>query len=194
MRQISLISLIGLFALMVTIASADDGWTLQRDRDDIKIWTRLEKGNKIESYKAQMILPVSQQAIVNKLITAEAFASWAPDIRDAKTLKDGALSYIVYAMPFPVKDRDLVQTTNVVQDKTSTHITMDAAPDAIPEKSRLVRVLDSQLIWHLESLSESKTRLTSIGYTDPRGVPPFVINMLIVEGPFRTMKALRNSF
>ncbi len=188
------------FALFVVGATQaapawdDAAWALQRERDGIRIWTMREEGKAIDSYKAEITLPAPVPDILARLTNIEDFARWAPDIREAYALDDPRASYIAYAMPFPVRDRDMAQRYDVAEGEGGTvTLRLSPQPDAIPVNQRRVRVRDAELIWQLvPQVGGAQTNLRGIGFTDPEGeVPAFIINMLLVEGPFRTLNALR---
>ncbi len=197
--------LFALAALLITCTlpafadgSANEDWTLVRDRDGIKIWTMLEEGHVIETYRAETIINATPASIAEQITDVDLFESWAPDIREAHAIESDApsarLSYVAYAMPFPVRDRDLAQSTKIeTEDNNAIRIVMQAQPEAWPEHKRRVRVRQSRLEWHIKPLAEGAgSHVTCIGYADPEGgVPPFIINMLLVEGPYGTLKALR---
>lgn len=182
-------------------AFAQGDWRLARDKSGIQIWTKLEDGHAIETYRAETTINATPARIAEQITNVELFERWAPDIREAHTIdkEEGAapLSYVAYAMPFPVRDRDLVQSTEIESaDDNSVHILMKAQPDAWPEHKRRVRVRQSRLEWHITPMEDgTSSKITCIGYADPEGgVPPFIINMLLVEGPYGTLKALRARF
>ena len=188
----------GLVLIMMIIAVpawAEPDWTLQRDRKGITVWTALEEDHAIETYKGVIEVPAPPARVAQAIVDIEQFAQWAPDLREARALDNG-LSYVAYAMPFPVKDRDLVQTISVDETGDGTiAIEMRAAPDGLPQQGKRVRVQDSLLRWQIEPAGDDASRVTCIGYSDPEGgVPSFVINMLIVEAPYSTLKALRAHF
>lgn len=186
-----------LFAVGATQAAPawdDAAWVLQRERDGIRIWTMREEGKAIDSYKAELTLAAPLEEVLERLIDIEDFARWAPDIREAYALDAPQSSYIAYAMPFPVRDRDMAQRYELAEGfDGSVTVRIVPEPESAPVNDRRVRVRDAELVWRLVPLAEgAQTQLRSIGYTDPEGgVPPFIINMLLVEGPLRTLRALR---
>lgn len=173
----------------------DASWSLKRDAEGISIWTMREDGHPIDTYKAQITLAASLDQVIPKLINVDEFANWAPDIREAYKLDQPNASYIAYDMPFPVQDRDMAQQYHVSKQGDKTIIVVAPLSDAAPEHKKRIRVQDAELVWTLiPSPDGTETTLQTIGYTDPEGeIPPFIINMLLVEGPFRTLKALRAS-
>lgn len=182
-------------AALAAPAWDDAAWALQRERDGIRIWTMREEGKAIDSYKAEITLAATVPDVLARLTNIEDFARWAPDIRDAYALDEPRTSYVAYAMPFPVRDRDMAQRYEVEDGEDGTiTLRISPQPNSVPPQARRVRVRDAELVWQLvPQAGGAQTHLRGIGYTDPEGgVPPFIINMLLVEGPFRTLKALRH--
>ncbi len=192
--------LIGLITMTGSTTNAspvwdNPSWQLQRDQNGIRVWTMREEGKTIDTYKSDITLLASIDQILPKLIDIEDFASWAPDIREAYALDSNNASYIAYAMPFPVKDRDMAQHYQIKTLEDRTVVLLSATPEATPKQKKRVRVQDAELVWTLiPSPDGNATTLQTIGFTDPEGeIPAFIINMLLVEGPYRTLDALRKS-
>lgn len=170
-------------------------WKLGRDADGVQVWTTRESGKAFDAYRAEVLLDAAPQRIAEKITNVDIFKTWAPRIREGRPLAKPNHSYLVYGMPFPVKDRDVVQKATLqTHADGSILIRMQAEPQAAPLQPGLVRIKDSDVLWHIVP-ERTGTRVRCIGYGDPGGgIPAFVVNMLLIEGPFETMRSLRRQF
>ena len=78
-------------------------------------------------------------------------------------------------------------------DSSSTKLTLESLPDELPKKNKTIRVKKLMGHWLLEEM-DGKTMVTQQLFIDPEGnLPPFVVNSLLIKGPFKTFKNLQDS-
>jgi hypothetical protein len=176
----------------------DAPWTLSKNKNGIKVYTRPVEGYKIKQYKAVMELdhPIEQ---VSKVIQdIDQFEEWFVDISDiqpAGTTSEGGMAvYMVIDTPFPVQDRDLVVVMNEVAKSDSLiRISTHSEPDFVEIDDDYVRMPYSSGEWLLESIGEGRTKLTQTNLSDPGGsIPTWVINMMLTSNPMKTFGNLRD--
>ena len=102
--------------------------------------------------------------------------------------------HVFYAhkdLPWPIKDRDIVTLLTVDKiDKNTIKLTLESLPDELPKKDKTIRVKKLMGYWLLEEM-DSKTMVTQQLFLDPEGsLPPFVVNNLLIKGPYKTFKDL----
>ena len=79
------------------------------------------------------------------------------------------------------------------QDKNDNALVIEsiAFPDFIPESDTAVRILEAKSIWKFTPFGDNNLAVQSIFYADPRGFPPFLVNLFVTDSPLQTMTNLR---
>lgn len=169
-------------------------WEFAKERDGIKIYTRKETGNSLKSFKGTADLAAPMNRVTSLLANGKDFDWWDKDITEIKVLafEPGKLIqyYLVYDVPWPFSDRDLVVETLISVDPVTGIETIQASPllNRIPEKPGLVRIKKYSQKWVVQPLTPSTTRVTLEGTVDPGGnVPAWLYNMVITDTPLRVV-------
>lgn len=188
--------LIGLL-FFSTLLTAQNNWRLEKDENNIKIYTRDAKDSAFKEYKAVTVIDTPSKYILHELLEAPAYhENCAPGISYyVKALNNK--QHVFYAhkdLPWPIKDRDIVTllTLNKISD-TTTKLTLESLPNALPSKSKTIRVKTLMGYWLLEEMG-AQTKVTQQLFLDPEGsLPAFIVNNLLVKGPFQTFKDLQKA-
>ena len=82
--------------------------------------------------------------------------------------------YLVYEMPWPVRDRDLcVDVTITTYPETGEYkINVVALNGVIPERNDMVRIKDYQQTWTITPAGKEMTHVELEGFVDPAGSVP----------------------
>ena len=115
---------------------------------------------------------------------------WDKNITDIKVLDFEAGKfiryYLVYNMPWPLNNRDIVSETKIASDPGSGEMTFTAEPliNTFPEKKGLVRINKYYQKWTVRSLENGNVHLMLEGFIDPAGnIPDWAYNMIVPETP-----------
>lgn len=192
MKKISLVFLILPFMIF-----AQDNWALKKEADNIKIYTRNSKDSNLKEFKAVTMINSPLKNILTELLEApDYYEDCKPNISYyVKELNEN--QHVFYAhkdMPWPVRDRDIVTllTVNTV-DKHIVKLTLESLPDELPSKDKTIRIQNLMGHWLLEEMDD-ETKVTQQLFLDPEGsLPPFIVNNLLIKGPFQTFKDLQNN-
>ncbi|MFY0690096.1 MAG: START domain-containing protein [Cyclobacteriaceae bacterium] len=175
-----------------------DEWTLRKDKEGIKIYTREAANTNIKEVKAELTITASIDDITKAIIDVENYSNWMENILNPKVLKrigeNGYYLYYEMDAPWPTDDRDIVNLTTITRDDSGTTvISSSAKPDYIPKKKSVVRITLSEGSWELKPLDGGKVEITHVLLASPGGnIPDWVINMFIVNHPFETHLNLKN--
>ena len=187
-----------LFTLTFSILSAQDNWELQKDKDNIKVYTRKVEGYDIKASKAIAIMETTIPRLVAVLMDASNYHKVIASSKSSKLLKIVSESERIYYVstdaPWPVTDRDGIYSLKFSQDISTkiVTITFTGLPDFIPEKEGYVRVHDSKGLWTFSPLSNGKVEVTYEYVADPGGsIPAWLANTSAVNIPFDTMQNLK---
>jgi hypothetical protein len=166
---------------------------LKKDANNIKIYTRPSKNIPFDEYKATTTINTRINTILNELLEApEYYENCLPEV--SYLVKSNNNQYVFYAhkpLPWPIKDRDIITllTVDKISDK-KIKLTLESAPNEIPEKHKTIRIKTLMGHWLLEE-KDNKTMVTQQLFLDPEGsLPAFVVNSLLIKGPYNTFKEL----
>lgn len=173
-------------------------WTFVKERDGIKIYTRKEANSALKSFRGVTDLHTDMEKVCSLLGNAKNFDWWDKDITDIKVLNYELGKYIqyylVYDVPWPLSDRDLVVDARITVDPVTGAETIMAKPlpNVVPEKPDLVRIKKYWQKWTVQTVSPGLVHITLEGFVDPGGsVPAWLYNMVITETPLKVIREVR---
>ncbi len=177
--------------------SADVDWTLKRDRDGIKVYTRSIEGSEHKAVRAEMIVQASINALVGLTMDTSACPKWAALCKRAEIVrKESESEYYVHTfndLPWPVKDRDVVaKVTWSADPQGSVSMAAKLVPGLVPEKKKVVRLTDGITRWGFSPAPNGETRVVSYVHLDPGGsIPAWLTNTLLIDSPYDTLQGMR---
>ena len=184
--------------LFVSNEGFSQSWDLVKDEDGIKIYTRLEPGNSIKSYRGVAELKEPSEEVFSLISDVYQYDWWGDDIKKVEVLKydrgKSASYYLEYSLPWPIDNRDLaVDVTFKADPGGKSYVsTAIANPGLVSEKKGKVRMKNYRQSWTITSRGEDSCQVILEGYADPSGnVPDWVVNMSVKDSPFKAIKGLR---
>jgi START domain len=182
---------------IVTMGSAKAQWELVKDENGIKVFLRTVPGSKIKEFKGVTNINSSLDSIVAVLDDTEACPKWVHNCKDPVKLSEISFNegyvYQVIDFPFPVKDRDLILHSVMTQNADTKQVTIRlvAVPDYISETKNL-RIKRSDGFYLLKPLPDGSIEVAWQHHTEPGGgIPKWLVNSLLVDTPFKTLRNLR---
>ena len=191
--------LILLFIPVIAIADPvitlqPDDWKLEKDKNGILVYTRKPAGSEYKEVKAITNIKTSLSSLVAALIDVPSHTSWIYKCEKAEVLEHVSdteqYCYTVSDAPWPADNRDIVYQFTVSQDHTTKVVTTNSksSPDYIPEKKKLVRVYEFNTHWIFTPLENGTVQVLYQAHINPAGIiPPWVFNMSVVAGPYKTI-------
>ncbi len=181
----------------LAVAAAEEGWKLRRDRDGIQVYTRKVEGSRYAAVRSTTVLQdVRLASLVALIEDAEACPDWADKCAESyvyERLSDTeSYIYTHNAMPFPIKDRDVLAHVRWSQDLSSYEVVMNSeATTGIMEKvKRRLRLTQAKASWRFKPLASGGVEVTSDAHINPGSrMPAWITNMLLVDTPYATMKS-----
>ncbi len=160
---------------------------------NIKTYVRLEDGKRYRSFRAEMVMDnVKPEALIRLILDFKNYPKWFWETREAKLLqKISDTEYYVYMIhdaPYGLPDRDVILHA-VVSPQTTTKpyldLTIKAAPNYLPLKPPLVRMVAEDLFFRFTPLANGQLKSESEGYVDPGGiVPSWAANFVQRSAPY----------
>jgi hypothetical protein len=180
----------------MSIASyAQQSWEIDRDKDDIIVYTKEGEGSAFKAFKAVMTTHASADEILKILKNADDYTKWYGYTNTSALLKqegDTQYNYVETIFPWPYSNRDMVYRMSVnVSANGVVKILLKGIPDYLPEKRGIVRMEKAEGYILLQPTGE-KTEVTYVFHSEPGdNIPPWLANNSIAELPFRTLSGLR---
>jgi hypothetical protein len=175
-------------------ANAAD-WKLEKNSNDVKVYTRLTTGSDIKEFKAITTIDASKIKIAKVIMNVSDYVNWYPDILESSLLKTiSTKERIVYYkldLPWPADDRDAVLKLKLTEQSNAITINVSSMSNYKSKVDGVVRINHVEGSWKLTTEGQ-KTKLTYRLLANPAGnLPTWVINMMIVDNPYETMLALK---
>jgi len=183
--------------LMLSCTVTGQSWYFIKEKDSIKIYTRVETGRTLKSYKAFTDINAPEDKIFAVMEDINITDWWDKNLIQIKVLlyekNKRAQYYMVYDLPWPVTDRDLCVDVTITTDTVTGGHTINAVSlnDVIPELNNMVRIKDYRQTWTIIPAGKETTHVVLEGFVDPAGtIPDWISNMLIIESPLKAIGGL----
>lgn len=192
--------LIPFFTFIPAIQTAAQAWDFIKEKNGIKIYTRLEAGKSLKSYKGVTEINAPVEKVFSLMEDISNTDWWDKKLTHIRVLlyeKDKrAQYYMVYDLPWPVMDRDLCVDVTISSDTKTGERMINAVSlnGVIPLKNDMVRITDYRQTWTIIPDGNDMTLVTLEGFVDPAGtMPDWISNMLIVESPMKAINGLKEA-
>jgi hypothetical protein len=188
---------ITLFVILFTFNSTAQGnWSLVKEEEGIKIYTKPESGSEYDAFKAEMQINCKINDIVEVLKNTKNINNWVANCKIIKLLKtegNDQYYYIETILPWPFDNRDMIYHFQYKEiNSKQVRINITGKPDYIKPKEGIVRMLKTNGYWLLTSIDTNKTVVTYQMHVEPGGfIPSWLANSFIANTPLSTFKGLR---
>jgi len=176
-------------------------WEFAKEKDGIKVYTRFEKESQFKSFRGELEIKADLAAVSALIEDVKNFDRWDEDVSEIRILEQEEGKrlkyYVVYDVPWPLKDRDLCVEAVITADQAtgSKLILASSVPGAVPLNDDLVRIIDYRQKWILQPKENGIVHITIEGFADPAGdVPAWIVNMAITDTPLNILRAVKETF
>jgi len=177
--------------------AAQKDWELAKEKDGIQVFTRTPEGSQVREFKANTVVNADVKSLENVMFDVDSYVDWQSNT--SESMKFEVVSdteeylYIVTDVPWPMKDRDLVlHSLKQRSPDGKVSITLLSAPEKLATTTKAIRMAEAAGKWVFTPLGDGKTEIFYTFYGDPAGsIPNWVINMFIVDGPYKTLTNLK---
>jgi uncharacterized membrane protein len=186
------------FTLMLSCPVAAQSWNFIKEKDGIKIYTRVESGRSLKSYRGVTDINAPAEKIFALMEDINNTDWWDKNLTQIKVLlyekNKRAQYYLVYELPWPVINRDLCVDVTITIDPVTGERKINAVSltGVIPERNGMVRITDYRQTWTIIPAGKEMTHVVLEGFVDPAGtIPVWISNMLIIESPLKAISGLK---
>ncbi|GIV32784.1 MAG: hypothetical protein KatS3mg031_0319 [Chitinophagales bacterium] len=195
--QCLVLCLVWLSGGAVSEAYAQNDWTLAKDKDGVKVYTRKLENSDLKASKAVVFIHSDIKKVFDMLTDADHHNQWMDRVKASRLLKKISDNefYVYYEAeaPWPVNNRDVVARFRIEKaEDGKVKIVSVGEPTYLPPKDGVVRVPDTQSVWELIQVDENLVEVTFISHVDPGGsVPEWISNLTVTDNPLNTLKNLK---
>jgi len=187
--------------LTLSIQIHAQSWKFIKEKDGIKLYSRQETGNKLQTFKGVSKINIPVDQVFELLEDVNHREWWDKNLDQIKLLKyeknKQSQYYLVYKMPWPFTNRDMyVEVTTSINQSTGEH-KLTAVPLAGTQKEyeNLVRIKNYKQQWIIKPLSKDITQVELEFYVSPaENLPDWLINMILIDSPINSINGLRAQF
>ena len=153
-------------------------WTLVKDQDGIKVYTRRIASEKFKEVRANFELNATEDQLIGVLENIPHHKDWSYGTKRtfviSKKNKDTIIYYSEVSLPWPLSNRDLVIQLSINRDTLDNmlHIRAKSIPGILPAKPNLVRVPFSIASWDVKVMPNKLLAIQYTLSTDPGGALP----------------------
>jgi hypothetical protein len=173
-------------------------WTLRKDQNDIKVYTREYYGSGFKEIKATLNVKSTLGGVVKLFSEIPSFTKWIYSCTTSYELKKVSptegYAYSIVESPWPISNRDLITHYTRTQDpKTrAVLITMQGVKDYIPEVKGLERVTSLIGMTIITPGKDGMIQITHQLHVEPGGyLPGWLANFFVTDGPLNSFLKLK---
>ncbi|MCB0502205.1 MAG: hypothetical protein KDD32_05945 [Bacteroidetes bacterium] len=201
MKSITILSILTMMLFGGLQAHAEEEWSLSRDKDGIKIYTRKFKDYNYKEYKGIVIVDGKVNDLVSILKDISTYDQWSYNCvpGSAKILKKDEAKgeyYVYMEIKAPiVSNRDVVTLYKFNKPAADGSVLVEFWGDEnyIPKKNGLVRVPELVGYWKAIPMGNGKIKIIHQAFSHPGGNPPAgLVNGANVNAPFSMLTIIRD--
>lgn len=174
-----------------------NNWKIDKNKDGIKVYTRVEKGSNFKAFKAIVEVDNSIDEIIKILKNVSEYTNWYGYTKTSKLLKIEKgiqYNYVETIFPWPYSNRDMVYKMSIENNSSgAVKVSLKGLPNYIPEKKGIVRMKKAEGYILLQP-NNGKTQIIYVFHSEPgENIPTWLANNSIANLPFKTLSGLRKT-
>ena len=196
------------FGSTSTLADAAGEWKLERDKHNVKVFTRDVEGSAFKAFRGETVINAELNRALALMDDTGACVEWmhtckSPVLIDKLTPLE-RFTYMVNDLPWPVTDRALLLRATISQRMSDRVVTVSletVAPDSLSEEQRgrlpaekgVVLIEKAQGFFRFTPIDEQHTQVEYQMHTEPGGaLSASLVNSMLVDTPFHTLKSMQS--
>lgn len=192
--------LFGTCCLGLVPAFAQENWHLEKDKEQIKVYSRKLPGRQLTELKVECTMPGTQSQLLALLTDFPNYKNVVYKTKSARLLKRVSetelIYYVVTALPWPISDRDMAVrlTFNYEPDGKLLHIRGANVPNLVTGRPNMVRIADWLADWQVRQVTKNQMHITYVCRVDPGGdIPAWLDNVAAASSAYQSFSLLRES-
>lgn len=195
------LTLFCLLTVFYSDAIAENTWKLEKDKDEIKIWTRKLDNSNLKECKMVAIVNSNLDKVLSIFTNYKYYDKIMYKTKPGsvklikKVSEDDFYVYMIATAPL-VKDRDIVIhfTFKRNQPNGAVLVNLDANDwNLVPQNDNCVRITNMKGIYRFTPLKNGKVEIFHQSYSYPGGgIPEGLANFVVTDAPYSMMIKLRD--
>ncbi|PIE40670.1 MAG: hypothetical protein CSA49_07315 [Gammaproteobacteria bacterium] len=188
--------------LMSSSLFAANEWKLEKDQDNIQLYTRSVASSPMKAYRVVTEVRATLSSLVAFLNDEKGFPAWMDKVTEVKKIRDinakESLIYQVIDTPWPEKDQDNVLYSKWSQNPDTLAVTKTifSEPMFMAQKNNRRRQNFFNARWTLTPQPEGMVKVEYSAEIDPGvggEVQEWMEKMLALDMPFKTIRNFRRA-
>ena len=178
--------------------SGQNNWTLQKEKDGIKISNRHAQASQFNDIRVELDLPGNTEQLAAILLDVNQYKEWGYATKKSALVRQLAPDKLIYyteiEVPWPATNRCFYANFELKKDLTGHSIQVVAVnfPGYGPVSKDLLEVPFTKGVWNINMISPRAIHVDYILELNPGGsLPAWVLNLFSNKGPMETFEKLR---
>ena len=166
---------------------------MKKEKYNIKIYGKSLEDYTVNAYKVIGLVEEDVTTVYNALMDVESFSEWYPNCEFAEMLEEddqAQVRQLVFTLPWPFDPRRAINKIVSRKDDSNIWLEIVSVPDYLPPQEKMVTIPRAEGYWLLEPV-ERGTMLTYCAVGEAPGVPSWIVNLLVFDGPLEAINNLR---
>ena len=184
--------------LLQMSVSAQEGWTLKKDKNGIKVFSRKSSIYKFDQLKVECEFEGRMSQLAAVLLDVNNQSQWVYKTHKSQLIKENSSSEVFYYTeidcPWPFENRDMVIHMSIAQNTENKVMTIIAKSinDYLEDKPNLVRIKYSSALWTVTPIDKDHFKIEYTIQVDPgNGIPAWLLNLFATNGPYESFLNLK---
>ncbi|MFD2936211.1 START domain-containing protein [Spirosoma flavum] len=181
-------------------AQAQQAWHLEKDKDQIQVYSRHVPGSRSNELKVECTMNGTQSQLVALLSDIANYKNVIYKTKSSELIRRVSetelLYHVVTAVPWPVSDRDMSVQLTFEQDPVTKLLQVRGVgvPNLVAVQPGTVRIVDWLAIWLVRPISKQQMQVTYTCRIDPGGdIPPWLDNIAASMSAYQSFALIRKS-
>ena len=177
-----------------------EDWHLEKDKDQIQVYSRKVPGNRLTELKVECLMPGTQSQLVALLSDIANYKNVIYKTKSAQLIRRVSetelLYHVVSALPWPVSDREMSVRLTFAQDPASKlmQIRGVGVPNLVVARPGTVRVADWLAVWLVRPVAKQQLGVTYTCRVDPGGeIPAWLDNIAMANSAYQSFTLIGKS-
>ncbi len=191
-------AVLGLLITMKFSLYGQANWTVEKEKDGIKISSRPASSSQFNDIHVETDFPGNIEQLKSILLDVNHYTDWSYATKKSlliKTLGPGKLIYFSeFEVPWPATNRYFYADIDLKLDSTAGTLNVIAVnlPNYLPVYKDLVEVVFTKGVWKVSTNSNKSIHIDYTLQLNPGGsLPSWVINLFSSKGPMETFENIK---
>jgi len=181
-----------------THVCAQSAWSLKKDKDGIRIYTRSGNESKFNELRAVFDLRGNFTQLRAILQDVPHYNDWVYCTKSSMPVKRLSPQEMIYysevSVPWPLSNRDFYGDTRIWIDSVKNQLLVSSrnVDNVYPPNEGLVRIPYLRAEWVVSEPSPGQLHVDyTLSWNPGRGVPAWMANLFSINGPFQSFSQLK---